>query len=119
MIALFLREGESMAYSRIVGQNIQLVLQQKGISLEQLAQQLDYSLIDVHRIIDGVLLIDGNDIKEFAKILKVELSELVDQRDETEYRGLLHCMGEYHDAKNKDKILDYMDMYIGIEESMN
>ena len=108
-----------MAYSRIVGQNIQLVLQQKGIRLEELAQQLGYSLIDLHRIIEGVLLIDGNEIKEFANILKVELSELLDQRDETEYRGLLHCMGEYHDAKNKEKILDYMDMYIGIEEAMN
>ena len=108
-----------MAYSRIVGQNIQLVLQQKGVRLEQLAQQLGYSLIDLHRVLDGVLMIDGDEIREFANILKVELSELLDQRDETEYRGLLHCMGEYHDAKNKDKILDYMDMYIGIEEAMN
>lgn len=108
-----------MAYSRIVGQNIQLVLQQKGLRLEDLAQQLGYSLIDLHRIVEGVLLIDGDEIREFASVLKVELSELLNQRDETEYRGLLHCMGEYHDAKNKDKILDYMDMYIRIEEAMN
>jgi len=108
-----------MAHSKIVGQNIQLVLQEKGIHLEDLAQQLNYSLVDLHRIVEGVLLIDGNELKEFANALKVELSELLDQRDETEYRGLLHCMGEYHDAKNKEKILDYMDMYIGIEEAMN
>ena len=108
-----------MAYSRIVGQNLQLVLQQKGISLEQLAQQLGYSLVDLHRIQEGVLMIDGREIKEFANTLEVDPSELLEQRDEMEYRELLHCMGEYHDVQSKEKILDYIDMYIGIEEAMS
>lgn len=106
-----------MAYSRIVGQNIELMMKKKNVLPEDLAMKLGFSLTDLHRIKEGVLLVDGNEIREIAEAIGIEFSELILRRDEGEYRELLHCMGTYHDVENKDKILDYIDMYIGIEEA--
>lgn len=106
-----------MAYSRTIGQNIELVMKKRNIMPEEISQKLGYSLNDLHRIKEGVLLLDGHDIRKMAEAIGVECSELLKQRDETEYRDLLHCMGTYHDVKSKDRILDYIDMYIEMEES--
>lgn len=106
-----------MAYSRMIGQNIELIMKQKNILPEEISKKLGYSLNDLHRMKEGVLLLDGYELREMADAIGVDSSELLKPRAEDEYRDLLHCMGTYHDVKNKDKILDYIDMYIGIEES--
>jgi dissimilatory sulfite reductase (desulfoviridin) alpha/beta subunit len=109
--------GDIMAYSRIVGQNIELMMQKKGIQASMVADKLGYSEIDIHRIKEGVLLINGNEIQDFAEVLDVETEELTTIRDEDQYRPLLHCMGSYKNVDNKDKILDFIDLYISLEEA--
>lgn len=102
---------------RLIGQNIELVMQKCAISDGQLASMLGYSDMDVHRIKEGVLLLSGRELEEIAKALNVKLESLLERREESEYRELLHCMGSYHNVENKDKILDYIDTYIEIEEA--
>lgn len=106
-----------MKYSRVIGQNIELLMIRKNISTEDVASKLGFSSDDLQRIKEGRLMIDGQEIDMFAKILGVNVTELLEQRDEEEYRELIHCMGTYHNAENKEKIIDYIDMYIGIEEA--
>ena len=105
-----------MKYSRVIGQNIQLVLEDSGITFSQLREKLGYSEKDLCRILEGVLLVDSMELDKFAKVLGVELGQLTEPRDEKQYRELIHCMGEYHDVSNKDKILDYIDLYIELAE---
>ena len=106
-----------MEHPRMIGQNIELTMRQKNISNEQLVAMLGYSEMDIHRMQEGVLLLSGSELEEIAEALGVEMCELTEKKDESEYRELLHCMGNYHDVVNKDKILDYIDMYIEIEEA--
>ena len=106
-----------MKYSRVIGQNIELLMIRKNISTEDVASKLGFSSDDLQRIKEGRLMIDGQEIDMFAKILGVNVTELLEQRDEEEYCELIHCMGTYHNAENKEKIIDYIDMYIGIEEA--
>ena len=106
-----------MKYSRVIGQNIELLMKRKKISAEDVASKLGFSSDDLQRVKEGRLMIDGQEIDMFAEILDVNVTELLEQRDEKEYRELIHCMGTYHNAENKEKIIDYIDMYIGIEEA--
>lgn len=107
-----------MAYSRIVGQNIDLMMRKKGIQASMISEKLGYSERDVHRIIEGVLLVDGTELKNIAGVFGADVQELLKERTEEEYRELLHCMGTYKSTENKDKILDYIDLYITLEESV-
>lgn len=106
-----------MKSSRVIGQNIELVMQEKCISNAELASKLGVSELDIHRIQEGVLLLSGNELTEIADALGVEICELTEKKEESKYRELLHCMGYYQNAENKDKILDYIDIYIEIEEA--
>lgn len=107
-----------MSYSRVIGRNIELVLNQKGVSMCEFAEKLGYSEMDFHKILEGVLMIGGREIKEIATHLGIALEELTRVREEDEYRTLIHCMGNYEDPENKDRILDYIDMYIELEEAV-
>lgn len=108
-----------MAYSRIVGQNIELLMQRNGIQASMIAEQLGYSEIDVYKIMEGSLLITGSEMCEIAEVLHVDIAELEMTRDEEEYRPLLHCMGNYKNVESKDKIMDFIDLYIDLEEAMD
>lgn len=106
-----------MEHPSLIGQNIDLLMRQMDISDEQLASMLGYSEMDIHRIKEGVLLLSGSELLSFAQAFNIEPEELAKKRAESEYRELLHCMGNYHSAVNKDRIFDYIDTYIEIEEA--
>lgn len=100
---------------RVIGQNIQLQMNSKGYSIEELADRLGYSVLEVHRIIEGNLSVPLQTMKKIANELSTTLKNLMEEKDENEYKPLLDCMGSYKNASNKDKILDYIDLYIQLE----
>ncbi len=106
-----------MNQPRLIGQNIELVMRKSAISDGQMASMLGCSDMDVHRITEGVLLLSGRELEDIARVLNVSPEYLLERRTENEYRELLHCMGSYRNVVNKDKILDYIDTYIEIEEA--
>lgn len=106
-----------MNQPRLIGQNIELVMRNNTISDMQLASMLGCSEMDVHRIREGVLLLSGSELENIAKALNVSPENLLERRSESEYCELLHCMGSYRNVENKDKIFDYIDTYIEIEEA--
>lgn len=106
-----------MNQPRLIGQNIELIMRNNAISDMQLASMLGCSDMDVHRIRDGALLLSGSELENIAKVLNVSPENLLERRAESEYCELLHCMGSYHNVGNKDKIFDYIDTYIEIEEA--
>lgn len=106
-----------MKHSRVIGQNIELLMKRKKISTEDVPSKLGFSFDDLQRIKEGRLTIDGQEIDMFADVLGVNVTELMGQREEKEYRELIHCIGMYHNMENKEKIIDYIDVYIGIEEA--
>ena len=105
-----------MRYSRIIGQNILLAMNENNISMSYMLENLDYTEKDMYRIIEGVTLIDSQELDNIADVLGVDVDELSTPRDEAQYREIMHCMGEYHNSSNKDKILDYIDLYIKLAE---
>lgn len=107
-----------MSYSRMIGENIQLELMKRGISIQEIAQELGYSEMDFHKIVEGVLKIGRREISEIANSLGATFEDLIEVREEDEYRQLVHCMGSYEKAETKDKILDYIDMYIELQEAV-
>ena len=104
-----------MRYARTIGNNISIELKKKGLTYEDLAKETGYSVDDIHRIVEGYLLLDSEDMDLFSLKLGVSKAQLLNERNLDEYRGLIHCMGEFHDYTNVEKILDYIDDYVIME----
>jgi DNA-binding Xre family transcriptional regulator len=107
-----------MKTSRIIGQNIALTMEEKKVGVHSLCQKLEISEADLHRVQEGVLMLDSSTLKRMCAELGVSLETMMEQRPESEYRKLIHCMGKYQNPENKEKILDYIDLYIAMEEAM-
>lgn len=107
-----------MKDTRILGNNINLLLNQRGIKYEDFAKALGYSVSDVHRLCDARLGTSTEDIKDIAQFLEVEESGLFVDKGEKAYvgDGFMHCMGEFKYIENKYKILDIFDMYCDMQE---
>lgn len=102
---------------RILGNNIKLLLNEKGIDKSVFAEKLGYSLNDVHRLCDARLLLREEDIADIAHFFQEDLKNLYICQSE-KYIGsdFMHCMGEFKCPKNEDKIHDIFDMYCDLKE---
>ena len=83
---------------RKIGVNIFTLMQNAGLSREELARKLSYSYRDMCRILEGKLMLPP-----------VEADKFVPE---------LQNMKELSDTKNLDKILDLLDEYVDLKEAM-
>lgn len=103
--------------SRQMGANIFTMMQNSGISREDLAEHLGYSLRDVNRLIDGRLLTSPQEMKCIADFLHVKKSDLPKSNDD-QLIPQLQYMKEFKNKDNLDHILDLLDDYIELKESV-
>lgn len=110
-----------MSEARALGNNIRLLLDNKGNDKSAFADALGYSLLDVDKLCDARLFTSEDDIKDIADFFGIEPSDLLTCRDDAEYKGagFLHCMGEFIRPENKEKILNFFDMYCDLKEALN
>lgn len=110
-----------MRDTRVLGNNINLLLNQKGITKEDFASALGYSVFDVQKLCDARLSTSKADLQDIARFLQVDESSLFTDLGEKAYvgDGFMHCMGEFKSKANKNKILDIFDMYCDMQELLN
>lgn len=107
--------------ARIFGDNIKLLLRENRISKEAFAKELGYSTDEVDRICDARLAVTEDDVRDIADFFSCSVDSLFVCRDETEYvgTGFLHCMGQFKDSGDREKILNIFDMYCDLLEALN
>ena len=107
-----------MRDSRILGNTINLLLNQKGIRKEDFAKALGYSVFDVQKLCDARLSASKEDLEDIAQFFHVDEASLFTDLGEKAYvgDGFMHCMGEFKNRENKNKILDIFDMYCDMQE---
>ncbi len=105
-----------MDNARMLGRNIQLDMIKKGIDEKDFANQLEFSLSEVKKLLEGKLLIVKKDLEKIACALNETYDELIRKRSKEEYQLVFDCIGSFSDDENEDRILDMIDMYIEIKE---
>ena len=106
-----------MSYLRTIGDNISLAMKQIGMSIESLSDSAGLSVYDLRRVIEGRLMLSADELSRIAVGLNTTVADLRAKRPQGDYSGLIHCMGHCNNLDNRDKILDYIDFYIGIQEA--
>ena len=105
-----------MDYTRMVGRNIQLIMKEKNIEKNEMANRLHYSYAEICRLLEGKLLLLPQQMKEIANLLGVQTLDLKRERSREEYGAFSDCMGFFSDETKEDDILDIIDMYIDVKE---
>lgn len=102
---------------RKLGVNIFTLMQDSGISREEMAEKLDYTYRDMCRILEGKLLLPPVEINKIAKILGKTKKELLNYEADKIVPELQY-MKEFSDTDNLDKILDLLDDYVELKEAI-
>lgn len=105
------------ASKRRIGVNIFMLMNEKGISREQLAEKLGYSFRDICRLTEGRLLLAPNKLKKVAEALGTSIDSFLVQ-EEKDLVPELQYMKKFSDSASLDKVLDLMDEYIELKESL-
>lgn len=102
---------------RKIGANIFTLMQNSGISREELAEKLNYSYRDICRILEGKLMLPPTEVKRIAELFGKTKQELL-HYEADKFVPELQFMKEFSDTNNLDKILDLLDEYVDLQEAM-
>ena len=102
---------------RKLGVNIFTLMQNSGISREDLAVKLNYTYRDMCRILEGRVMLSPVEIEKIAGALGKTKKELLDFESDKLVPELQY-MKEFNNTGNLDKILDLLDDYVELKEVM-
>ena len=103
--------------SRQIGANIFTLMQDSGISREDLAEKLNYTYRDMCRILEGKLMLPPVEIGKIAELFGKTKKELLSYEAD-KFVPELQYMKEFSNTDNLDKILDLLDDYVELKEVM-
>jgi transcriptional regulator with XRE-family HTH domain len=102
---------------RKLGVNLFSLMQEAGISREEFAKKLNFSFRDICRVTEGKLLLPPRELSRIAEALGTTVSEISNK--EADYTiPELRYMKEFSDSEHLDKILDLIDEYVELRESV-
>lgn len=102
---------------RKIGVNIFMLMQNAGMSREELAEKLSYSYRDMCRILEGKLMLPPAEVRKIADLFGKTKQELI-HYESKKFVLELQYMKEFSDTNNLDKILDLLDEYVDLEKAM-
>ena len=102
---------------RKLGVNIFTLMQNSGISREELAEKLNYTYRDMCRVLEGKLLLPPVEIAKIAELFGKTKKELLSYESD-KFVPELQYMKEFSNTENLDKILDLLDDYVELKEIM-
>ena len=103
---------------RLFGNNLKLILSERGISEEYFAEQTGYTTYELQEIMDARVILDQQARGKIASQLGVDEEAMYEQRSEDSYMaaGYMECRGRFEDTENKKLILDLFDIYCDMQE---
>lgn len=94
-----------MRYARIIGQKIKQLCEKNNVSTSELCKKMNYSEYDLQCLFSGQKYASFQQLVEISDVLQVSVSEIIAERDV--------------DISGKDEILDIIDEYIDIKNSVS
>lgn len=100
---------------RVFGQNLSFYMDKQGISPEEMAEELGYTVNEIYNIIDARQYVSMAEKKNIANILKISVDDLITENN-TFDNPCLECRGNFTTLENKNLILDLFDSYCDIQQ---
>lgn len=107
-----------MNNSRIIGNNVQLELNDNSMKLCEFGEKIGFSLMNVKKLIEGRLFIPPFQLAKIAEVLDVDKKCLIEDRGMEQYSSLIHNFRDFKNESNQELVLDLIDMYADLAETL-
>lgn len=109
-----------MDLSRVLGNNIKMLMNKNNVNSEEFANGLGYSLFDVQKLCDARLLATDQDVVDISHYFGVTPDYLYSVHENDNYSGpgFMNCMHQFKKPENEEKILNIFDMYCDLKEAL-
>lgn len=103
---------------RLFGNNLKLLLSERGIPEDNFAQQIGYTIYELQQIMDARVILDQQTRERIATQLGVDEETMYEQMSEDSYMmaGCMECRGRFEHSENKKLVLDLFDIYCDMQE---
>lgn len=107
-----------MQQARMIGNYIEYLAEKQGLSMSDIGNTIGCKESQVTALYKGRALATFQQITDLANQLKVSVSELLNG-DSTHYNEtVVHCMNQFQNDENREKILDIIDDYMDIFDAV-
>lgn len=108
-----------MREARMIGYRVAKYATSKDISYNELSTIIGCSEAQFKLFITGRAFVSFNQLSVLAARLGVEITSLLTGDEEGYNRSVVHCMNEFADVNNREKILDIIDDYMDVLDSIS
>lgn len=103
---------------RGIGYRLFTIFKDRYISDETICDQMNFNTNDLYRLYSGRLMLSPHELQTVSELAGISVDDLLSCNNEDFYAETIHCRGIFSKQSNCDKILDIINSYIDIKESV-
>lgn len=107
-----------MASLRDLGYKIMSLTKNNDALKAELCAKLNFSSVDLNRLLYGKLSLTPVQINTLASTLSVKAGDLINYKNDDSYKNFVHCMSSFSSQEHCAEVLDIIDSYIDIKEAV-
>ena len=107
-----------MQKARMLGNYIEQLAAQKGLSTSDLSQTLECPEQKVLALYKGLAFASFDQMAKLASVFGVTVSQLLSGDAEHYNKTIVSCMNDFDDPKQREEILDFIYNYVDIVDAV-
>lgn len=108
-----------MQQARMIGYRVQKYADSKQLSLLDLGAILECDVKQTKAFLKGRSFASFEQLVRLAQKLEISVSDLLTGDEEDYNNHVVHCMNGFQDNENREKILDIIDEYMDVFDSVS
>ena len=108
-----------MQQARVLGYRVQAIAKSCNVSPLELSKVIGCTEIQIKSFFKGRSYISFEQLALLASRLNVDVTALLTSADEGYNNSIVHCMNDFDNPNNREIILDIIDDYMDILDSVS
>lgn len=108
-----------MQDARMIGYRVDRYANENDVSHDELSSIVGCSKAKFKSFLKGRAFVSFNQLSLLAERLGVEITSLLSGDEEGYNKSVVHCMNEFTDNNNREYILDIIDDYMDVLDSVS
>ena len=108
-----------MQQARMLGCRVEKISASCNVSPLDLSKVIGCSEIQIKSFFKGRAYISFDQLSKLADHLKIEISDLFCMNESDYNKAVVHCMNEFDHPDNRETILDIIDEYMDVLDSVS
>lgn len=108
-----------MQQARMLGNYVENMANSVGLSVCDISQAIHCSEDKVKSFLKGRTFLSFEQLTTLSDLIGVSFPELIRGDEKTYNATVVHCMNEFDDPQKREEILDLIDDYLDVVNSLN